>query len=1341
MRTLTLLLAALDVQLADVSRLMAQLSGENAVKDKKKALQDLTRLATLDSHQAAFSQVFERLLLALKPLLGDRALRAPTMGLLGQVGNSSASCFEALVKWHFGVLVQSKQSDKRALRLSQLSDFIQASIKCWAASPSSKHHQQPFLHSHAPSILTYSWNLLDTSKSLDSLATPLLAITSTLATHVPSALTGLSPHFVRAFVSWGSQEISDDMTERFFSSAPALAPFLRLATPSFLETVTTMLQEFASLPLTTSAPSSKKGSSSGGATDSAGNSSTNASASSHSSPPPRPATVSSESAALSAPTSDTSSPSTGALLSGGAAVTEWRTSTIPPPSIATAVSVIRSLVEAIGSSVWRDPKLVFSTVIALFGTAREVHRTNHTFSHRYQWDVTCTQLLASLAELNPSPRTPWDSRTLSLYSFWFGEHVVTFPAMRVSKLFVLLNAHIRFLTHYVCSQTAMPNNMTPFWATEVLALRSIGRNRELAVLVHRMHSLIISQWPFDVDTCEWIPTTVFSHLKHEMEEGLAAGNGANFDQALETLALLDVSLLTSLYRRMSQSPPFGSLFTEAKSQRLATECGRSALKRALEIFPLVRLPKLSPALQTAVIQLIGATLHLSTVSFAETMSQRSESVNIEWEHLLASALQLESKSAALSIFKVLCTGSANGTAVTSSTTENHKIENQKMQKLVSSLLDLLMDADSSIRLETANTLLLLASNSAMLALMDAESHQSIYDQLILFGSLTDSYSPVRIVLGRLLLFLRPQDVNRLGRSKRAARFFPDWNALVPLALDALHPLMLGSPAEGPNLSYFGKTEFSSVLALTMDSGVSQSVLDQSLTSILDVTRVGTRLSSSWIEKLPELTRSAAFGDGNEKSTNDTDSARSASFELAFSIFVTQRLARYATAAKEHWAMWEACIFAVLTKLKPAFANAKEFLAFLESHLMLNPTDTHNGVEMMTAARRRLSWLEKLEKAVLGASPGVLALPTLSAHPAAQFFKTNYMVCADWFVGVRKQAMRFSLKYGTSSDVLRHAFVRLSHLLQQPTQDGHGFVVDSAEYHTLILSIAEGLRYKQDADSLRSLHAFVSSRAASNTQATVNTKRQHIALLEVIRAALLQCSSNFEAALHVYRTVPVLDSAEELTAMVTENMNRCVVSLGNWKEVASGASNDGSSPEAPTASFDLRSVSSALFASLLKTISDPTETWSSQRLNEVQGSLHKILQHFSIEPPHNSQSFGAFVDTALFEAAIAIKAYPTADRSAMKRALEKLETLASPFISSASSNSAMHGLNLLVEKLQMARVVAQSLDDERDTSFGAQNLKSLSLPSLTQLLTLNGLIRGKDVRSFRLLSLPVQFGAL
>lgn len=1288
-----------------MTRLLALLSGENASKDKKKALQDLTRLAALATHQSAFSQVFDKLLVALKPLLGDRTLRAQAISCLGQVGNSSASCFESLVKWQLAVLVQSKQADKRALRLSQLSDFAIASIKCWPTSPSSKHHEQPFLHTHAPSILSHSWNLLDL-KSLDSLASPLLAITSTLATHVPSALINMSSQLIRAFILWGSQEVSDDVMERFSNCATSLAPLLRLATTSFLETATKMLQEFASVPLVPSIPSKK------GASAVLGDAN---SALSTASPSP----------------SSASDPSASTIIAGVAVSTatstsdaEWRTPQISP-GIASAVSLIRSLVEGIGSSVWRDSKLVFSLAVSLFATAREVHRTNHTFSHRYQWDVACTQLLASLSELNTSPRTPWDPRTLSLYSFWFAEHLVTFPAMRVSKLFTLLNAHVRFLSNYVCSQPALPSNMTPFWATEVLALRSIGRNRELAALVHRMHNLIITQWPLDSDTCDWIPSTIFSHLKHETgsEEDEAAKS--NPDQSLETLALLDVHLLTALYRRFSQSPPFASYFSEAKTQRLAIEAGQTGLQRTLQVFELSKLSKLSPALQTAIMQLLGSLVVLSDISLSGTLSAKQD-VNIEWERLLDSKLQPETKKSALQLIRSLTTASSD------STTETAKIDPIKAQKLVSAVLDALMEADESLRLEAANTMLSLATcnlknlKSSKSALLDEESCLAVYDQLVLFGSLADSHEPVRVILTRLLVQIGRKGLHQLGRSKRAARFFPNWSGLVPLALDALHPLSLGSSAEGTNLSYFGKSEFASVLALVTEPGLSQSAFDQALTSILDVTRVNTKLSAPWGDKLPALTRSSAFSTRNERSAVDEPSAHSASFELAFSAFVTQRLVRYSTAAKEHWATWEACIFAILTKLKPSFGNAKEFLSFLESNLLIKDAETHIGADMMATARRRLSWLDKFEKAVSAASPGLLALPTLSSHPAAQFFKNNYNVCADWFVGVRKQTLRFSLKYGTSSDVLRHAFVRLSYLVQQASQSGPTFFADTPEYYSLILSITEGLVEKGDADSLLALHSFVSARPLANPQDPANAKRLHVSLLEVIRGALLQSSSNFETALQVYRTIPAAEPTADLTAMVNENTNRCILALGNWKEVSSVATSV-DAPVESAVSFNLRSISSKSFASLLKAISDPMESWSTQKLAEVQGSLHRILQQFSIEPPHNSQSFGAFIDAALYEAAVAVKAYPTADRGAMKKALENLEVMASPFISSASSSRAVHDLNLLVEKLQVLRVVTDSLGQIDNPSFGAQNLKSLSLPSLTHLLTLSGLIRGQEVR--------------
>lgn len=1314
-----------DLQLAEVTRLVTILGGENASKDKKKALQDLTRLAALATHQSALSQVFDKLLVVLKPLLGDRTLRAQAIACLGQVGNSSVSCFDALVKWQLAVLVQSKQADKRALRLSQLSDFAIASIKCWPTSPSSKHHEMPFLHAHAPSILTHSWNLLDL-KSLDSLASPLLAITSTLATHVPSALISLSSHLVRAFILWGSQEVSDDVTERFSNCAALLAPLLRLATPSFLETATKMLQEFASVPLVPPMPSKK-----GTGAVSAGDANFASSAASPSSSNP-------------SATSDATSSATvvGGALSTAASTqdAEWRAPQISP-GIASAVSLIRSLVEGIGSSVWRDSKLVFSLAVSLFATAREVHRTNHTFSHRYQWDVACTQLLASLSELNTSPRVPWDPRTLSLYSFWFAEHLTTFPAMRVSKLFTLLNAHIRFLSNYACSQPALPSNMTPFWATEVLALRSIGRNRELAVLVHRMHSLIIAQWPLDFDTCDWIPSTILSHLKHETGADDNDAAKSKPDQSLETLALLDVHLLTSLYKRFSQSPPFTSYFSEAKTQRLAIEAGRNGLKRTLEVFELSKLTKQSPALQAAIVQLLSSLVILGDISLCETLSSKQDTTNIEWERLLDSNLQSDTLKAALQLVRSLASAPIASTSSNGSTAEVTKIDPTKAQKLVYAVLDALMEADPSVRLDAANTMLSISTlnskhstGSKRSLLLDEESCLAIYDQLVLFGSLADSSEPVRVILTRLLVQIGRKGLHQLGRSNRAERFFPNWSGLVPLALDALHPLSLGSFSEqGTTLSYFGKSEFASVLALTTEAGLSQSAFDQALTSILDITRVGTKLSVPWVDNLPALTRSSAFSDGNEKSAVDEPSAHSASFELAFSAFVTQRLVRYSTAAKEHWATWEACIFAILTKLKPSFANAKEFLSFLESNLMLKDADTHNGADMMIAARRRLSWLEKFEKTVSAASPGLLALPTLSSHPAAQFFKNNYHVCADWFVGVRKQTLRFSLKYGTSSDVLRHAFVRLSHLLQQATQSGPNFFPETPEYYALILSITEGLIEKADADSLLALHSFVSARPLANPQASVNAKRLHVSLLEVIRAALLQSSSNFEAALQVYRSIPAAEPTADLTAMVTENTNRCIMALGSWKEVSSVTSPVDAPPEAAV-SFNLRSISSKSFASLLKSIADPMASWTAQRLTEVQGSQHKILQQFSLEPPHNSQSFGAFIDAALYEAAVAVKAYPTADRGAMKKALENLEVMASPFVSSASSNRSTHDLNFLVEKLQVLRVVTDSLAHVDNPSFGAQNLKSLSLPSLTHLLTLSGLIYGQEVRLVYLIEL-------
>lgn len=1299
-----------DVQVADVTRLMGLLSTENVVKEKKKILQDLTRLATLEAYQPAFSQLFDRLLLALKPLLGERLLRAQTMTCLGQIGTSSATCFEALVKWHFVLLVQSKQADKRAQRLSQLSDFVAASAKSWSSSPSSKQHQSPFLHAHAPSILAYSWNLLDT-KSLESLAAPLLAVTSTLAAHVPSALVHLSSQLIRTFILWGSQEVSEDVTDRFSNCAVSLVPFLHLVTPVFLETITTMLQEFSSVPLVP-VVTSKKAPATG--TDVA------------SSPSPAAPDSSTTSDSVSNASTMGGNVSSSAQAEGS---TEWR-AILPSPSIAVAVSIMRTLIEAIGVSIWREPKLVFSAAVTLFATAREVHRTNHTFSHRYQWDVACTQLLASLSELNTSPRIPWDARTISLYSFWFGEHVATFSTMRVSKIFTLLNAHIRFLSNYVCSQPAMPNNMTPFWATDVLALRSPGRNRELAVLVHRLHNHIISQWPLDVDTSEWIPTTIFSHLKHETgTQENATLSSAKLDQALEILALQDVHLLSSFYHRFLQSPPFASIFSESKTQRLAIESGRSALKRTLGIFSPFQLLKLSPALQSAVAQLIAVTLNLSNITLSETLSSKSDIGTFDWSHLLASALTNEAKKSSLELIRSSGTKSASRSSASNSLLDATMIESKKSQRLISSILDLLMDHDASIRLDAANTLLFicqLGTEATHTALLDSESKNAILDQLVLFESLSDSHVPLRTVLSRVLLLIGSETLQQLGRSKRAQKFFPHWASLLPLALDALHPLSLGSAGDGSNLSYFGKSEFASVLALVTEAGISQSLLDRSLESIFDITRSGAKLGSSWLEKLPALSKSVVTGDGSENSKSDSSSV----FELAFSSLVAQRLVRYSTSAKEHWAMWEACIFAVLTKLKPSFSNAKEFLAFLESNLMLKDNESHNGVQMMLAARSRLSFLVKLEKAISAASPGLLALPTLSSHPAAQFFKNNYSVCADWFVGVRKQAMLFSLKYGTSSDVLRHAFVRLAQFLHPSAPTNF---VETPEFQVLIVSIVEGLRETQDTDSLRALHAFVSARALAPSQASAGSKRQHVVLLEVIRAALLQTSFNFETALQVYQAVPLLDSTDEIASMVSESMNQCAVALGNWV----GVNGIASEPATPSAS-GVRSISSGLFASLLKSMSynDPSP-WSSQKLSEVQTSLNKILHHFSIEPPHNSSSFAAFVDAALYEAAIAIKVYPAADRTAMKETLEKLEILGSPFISSASASGAAYDLNLLVEKLRVARVVAHSLGLEDKSKLSSQNLKSLSLPSLTQLITLNGLIHGQEVRCVRFICFPLR----
>lgn len=1378
---------------AEVSRLMAKLSAEIVPKDRKKALADLTRLASVEAYHSVFSHNFDKLLFSLKPCLGDRALRPSATTLLGQLGNSSIAIFDALVKWHFNLLAQSKQADKRAQRLSQLSDFVQAYIRARPSSPTSASPSKATdtdsaslalptaapcpLQDCAASILAYSWGLLE-PKTLESLAAPLLALTAALTSYTPETLlsTSFFSPFIRAFVHWGSQEANDDLTLRFVSCASSLARLLRLAPSSFLETMTTMMQEFVSVPL--GPVSATTGGSASGSTsvstpkkeaavktpktpNSTASSSKNVSSTAPTAEPSPDAQAVGENA--SAP-SEALSPASSAPTGSSAAstsspidevsVTPIRSTspqeepvitgtTLPTPNLPLAVSLLRALVDSLGSCVWSDPKLTFATIITLFATSREVHRTNHTFSYRYQWDVACTQLIASFSELNSTPRIAWEARTLSLYSFWFAEHVSTFSTMRLSKLVSLLQAHIRLLSNFSCSQAANPSNLTPFWAPELLSLRNTARNREVAALIHQIHLLIITQWSLDVDACEWIPSNIISHLKHEIQQAKHDSKSSALDQCLEALALQDIHLLTALYHRFSEQSPYTAFFSEEKSQRLSTERVKSVLNRVHQAFPLSVLMR-APRLQPFVIQLIKTLTSLSGITLIDTLAAK-QGEGFSWETLFRTSYSSESKSGVLTLLQTINPGDVQSS--------ESKIDPTCAQETVFALLQVLMDSDPQTRLEASQALLHLCnlhhtyqqaaitSNTSFIPLLEAETMKSIRDQLVVFCSLADSHHPVRLVLTQVLVVIGAGSAHELGQSRYAARFFPNWKSLLPLALDAVHPpsfaaLSTSDDSSSNNLAYFGKSEFAATLSMMTAPTAEENLIDRSLSTLFDVTRTEAKLRTSWIDKLPELSNSVVFGEGKEMSSENSnaivrtaDLAAASNLENRIATFISQRLVRYSSAAKECWAMWETSIFAVLTKLKPCFPNPKELLAFLESNLI--PKDgggSHHGVHMMLAARRRLSLLEKFEKAVFAASPGSYAMSSICTHPSAQFFQNNSSVCADWFAGVRKQSMLFSKKFGTSSDVLRQAFVRLWNLISASQTTNPSVFIETAEYRTLIVSITEGLLEKKDTDSLRALHVFLSQNPVGSPQ--TEAFKHQTALLEMVRAALLQSDSNFESALSVYASLAPATAylTDEFSQMRQENINQCILALGNWNTVQEESETKASGPEPKHA----RSLPSQYLVNILRNLTDDNEgksQWSSQRIVQVHESLQTILKRFSDEPPRSTQSFGAFIDTALIEALFAIKANPNADVSELISALDEIETAAVPFFSSASAQSAINDLNILVEKLRVAKIASRIITGGGNTShFVSSDLNGLSLPALTQLQTFDQLISGQTVRA-------------